>query len=64
MAKFVHPNWGTKKYYYLSNGWSGNATLTEYRNGVKATSLTLDSTSYKQFVEKLQQNGWKDANDS
>ena len=59
MAKYVHPNWGDLKHYYLSNGWAGNRTVTEYRNGAKATSLTLDSISYKQFLEKLEQGGWK-----
>jgi len=59
MPKYIHPSWGENKYYYLSNGWSGNSTLTEYRKGVKTTSLTLDSTSYKQFVQKLEQGGWK-----
>lgn len=61
MPKYTHPDWGDTKYYYLSNGWSGNRTVTEYRNGARATSLTLDSISYKQFVEKLTKCGWTHA---
>lgn len=56
--KYTHPNWGDEKYYYLSNGWSGNRTVTEYRKGVKVTTLSLDSYSYKQFLEKLENGGW------
>lgn len=65
MPKYMHPNFGEDKYYYISNGWGGGGkTITEYRNKVKITSLTLDSYGIKSFLSKLENNGWYNADQS
>lgn len=64
MPKYIHPNWGTEKHYYVSsNGFT--YYVKEYRNKVFTTQLrfgTIDE--YNQFINRLETNGWQNADAS
>lgn len=64
MPKYTHPNWQDKKHYYVgSNGFT--YYVKEYRNKVCTTTLRLGTIEeFKRFIERLETNGWTNADAS
>ena len=64
MPKYTHPNWKDKKHYYVgSNGFT--YYVKEYRNKVCTTTLELSTIEeFKRFIERLETNGWTNADAS
>jgi hypothetical protein len=64
MSKYVHPNWGKDKHYYVgSNGFT--YYVKEYRKGVFTTELSIGTIEqFNTFLNRLESNGWKNADAS
>jgi hypothetical protein len=61
LAKYVNKSFGDSKYYYLSPTINGTYILKEFRNGVKATQLTMAAQDALNMKERLEANGWQEA---
>lgn len=64
MPKYTHPNLKDMKHYYVgSNGFT--YYVKEYRNKVCTTTLELSTIEeFKRFIERLETNGWTNADAS
>lgn len=64
MPKYTHPNLKDQKHYYVgSNGFT--YYVKEYRNRVFTTELKIGTIDeFNRFIERLESNGWTNADAS
>lgn len=58
---YEHPRWKDKVYYITESWHGGGATLKEHFKGCFRTKIELNSLEYKNFMERLIDNGWKES---
>lgn len=61
--KYTHEKFGADKHYYVAHNGIGGYTIKEFNNGHLKTELRVTRDEKMSFEQKLQEHGWKNAND-